>query len=289
MNKESKTVTIDKIVSDNHEITDKALISEAFNEHFSSVAERLADSIDPCDSNPKKLGIQSPSYQFKLRHISPNKVFNALNKLKNGKATRMHNLSNRILKLSKDVIANSLRDLFNACIDASVFPSDFKMTRVAPIFKSDDREYLNNYRPISVLPTVARVFERLIYEQLYNYFAENKLLSNEQWGFRSIRSTALVLSNCSYTWTLTVDRGDISSAVFLDIKKAFDTVDHRILVNKLSQCGVCDDSLKCFESYVSERVHCCSVNGCTGTLRHIKYGVPQGSSSGPTLIHNLHE
>ena len=111
----------------------------------------------------------------------------------------MHNLPNRILKLSKNVIANSLSDLFNACLDASVFPSDFKMARVSRIFKSDDREDLNNYRPISVLPTVARVFERLIYEQLHNYFAENKLLSNEQWGFRSIRSIALALSDCSYT------------------------------------------------------------------------------------------
>ena len=284
MNKESKTVTIDKIVSDNHEITDKALISEAFNEHFSSVAERLADSIDPCDSNPKELGIQSPLYQFKLRHIPPNKVSNALNKLKNDKATGMHNLPDRILKLSKDVIANSLSDIFNAGIDASVFPSDFKMARVAPIFKSDDRDDLNNYRPISVLPTVARVFERLIYEQLYKYFAENKLLSNEQWGFRSIRSTALALSDCSYTWTLTVDRGDISSAVLLDIEKAFDTIDHRILVNKLSQYGVCDDSLKFFESYISEQVQCCSVNGCTSTLRYIKYGVPQGSILGPLLF-----
>ena len=81
MNKESKTVTIDKIVSDNHEITDKALISEAFNEHFSSVAERLAVSIDPCGSYPKELGIQSPLCRFKLRHIPPNKVFHALNKL----------------------------------------------------------------------------------------------------------------------------------------------------------------------------------------------------------------
>ena len=109
------------------------MISEAFNEHFSSVAERLAVSIDPCDSNPKELGIQSPLYRFMLRYIPPNKVFNALNKLKNGKATGMQNLPNVILKLSKDLISNSLGDLFNACIDASVFPSDFKMARVAPI------------------------------------------------------------------------------------------------------------------------------------------------------------
>ena len=158
------------------------------------------------------------------------------------------------------------------------------MARVAPTFKSDDREDLNNYRPISVLPTAARVFKRSIYEQLYNYFAENKLLSNEQWGFRSIRSTALALSDCSYTWIHTVDRWDINSAVFLDIKKAFDNIDHRILVNKLSQYGICDDSLKFFEWYISERVKCCSVNGYTSTLRYIKYGVPQGSTLSSLLF-----
>ena len=103
-------------------------------------------------------------------------------------------------------------------------------------------------------------------------------------GFRSIRSTSLALSDCSCTWTLTVDRGDVNSAVFLDIKKAFDTIYHSILVNKLSQYGVCDDSLKFFESYISEQIQCCSVNGYTGTLRHIKYGVPQGSILGSLLF-----
>ena len=199
--------------------------------------------------------------------------------VKNGEVAGMHNLPKRIWKLSKDVIVNSLSDLFNACIDASVFPSDFKMARVEPIFKSDDREDLNNYRPISVLPTVARVFERLIHEQLYNYFVENKLLSNEQWGFRSIRSTTLAPSDYSYTWTLTVNRGDINSAVFLDMKKAFDTIDHRILVNKLSQYGICDDSLKFFESYISEWVQCCSVPVHLDILSMVCHRVPFWANS----------
>ena len=123
----------------------------------------------------------------------------------------MLNFLDKILKLSKNGIANSLNDLFNACIDASVFPSDFKMARISPIFNSDDQEDVNNYRHISVLHTVARVFERLIYEQLYSYFEEHKLLSNKQWGFKSICSTALALSDCSHTWTLTVDREDVNS------------------------------------------------------------------------------
>ena len=110
------------------------------------------------------------------------------------------------------------------------------------------------------------------------------MLTNEQWGFRSIRSTALALSDCSYTWTRTVDRGDVNSAVFLDIKKTFDTIDHRILMNKLSQYGVCDDSLKFFESYISELVQCCSINSYTYTLRHIKCGVPHSFVWGPLLF-----
>ena len=95
-------------MSNNHKVTDKALISEAFNEHFSSVAERLAVTIDSCDSNLKELGIQSPLCRFKLRHIQPNKVFKAFNKLKNGKSMGMHNLPDKTLKLSKDVITDSL-------------------------------------------------------------------------------------------------------------------------------------------------------------------------------------
>ena len=117
-----------------------------------------------------------------------------------------------------------------------------------------------------------------------NYFVENNLLSNKQWGFSSIRSIALALSDCLYTWTPTVDRGDVNSTVFLDIRKAFDNIDHRIQVNKLSQYGAGDDALKFSESYISEQVQCCSANVHVSTLRHILYGVPQGSILGPLLF-----
>ena len=113
------------------------------------------------------------------------------------------------------------------------FPDDLKMAKVTPAFKGGDRDDLGNYRPISVLPTVARIFEKLVYDQMYAYFLNNDLLGDRQFGFRSLHSTALALSKVTNTWLLNLDSGRMSSVVLLDIQKAFDTVDHQILLDKL--------------------------------------------------------
>ena len=116
--------------------------------------------------------IDETNKRFSFKYIQLTQVFRVLSKLKNGKAVEIHNIPNKSLKLSKDIISNSLTGI-NASIINNLFPVDFKVGRVTPLFKGDSREDLNNYRPITVLPTIARIFERLIYNQLYTYFTEN--------------------------------------------------------------------------------------------------------------------
>ena len=131
---------------------------------------------------------------------------------------------------------------------------------------------------------VARVMERLIYKQIYDYFNTEKLLNENQWGFRSLHSMVLALSDCSNDWLFSMDKGMINLVVFLDIRKAFDTVDHKILLDKLSYYGIEEDELSFFKSYLSDRTQCCSINRVKSKFRSISYGVPQGSILAPLLF-----
>ena len=113
------------------------------------------------------------------------------------------------MKVSKDVVTSSLTDIFNTCIKHKVFPRDLKVGRVTPILKEGEKEDLNNYRPITALPTIARIFEKSIYEQLYSYLVDNSLLGNQQWGFGSLHSTVLALNK---SWLLSIDKGELNSS-----------------------------------------------------------------------------
>ena len=270
---ENKDSTVEILNSEGQQISNTCEIVEAFNEHFVKVGKRLVDEI-PQSVCSLTANIDKANTRFEFMEISASNIVKVIKKLISGKATGLYGIPNKALKDSAELIASSLSDLFNFSIGTKTYPDDFKVAKVTPIFKSGDKDDVNNYRLISIIPTIARVFEKLIYNQLYQYFVNNKLLSNQQFGFRSLHSTALALSKATNQWLLSLDKGCMDSVVFLDIEKAFDTVDHQILSDKLRCYGIHDEELKFFQSYLYDRAQCCQVKGISPTIK-IYCGVPQ--------------
>ena len=183
-----------------------------------------------------------------------------------------------------DLICVPICDIFNQSISQGAFPDDWKYARVTLLYKQDDRGDVNNYRPISVIPIVAKVFERIVYEQLYAYLEEHDILRQNQSGFRANHSTATALLEATDSWAYNIDNGKINGVIFLDLKKAFDPVDHQILLSKLNYYGIHGKSFKWFQSYLENRTQKCSVNGSLSNSCSLTCGVHQGTILGPLLF-----
>ena len=143
---------------------------------------------------------------------------------------------------------------------------------------------MDNYRPISVISVVAKIFEKLIFEQLYEYLNNNNLITASQSGFRSLLSTLTALIEATDKWSINIDNKLLNGVIFIDLKKAFDTIDHAILLRKLQMYGVNQNGIKFFESYLNNRSQRCCVNGELSEAVQLTYGVPQGSNLGPLLF-----
>ena len=197
MNWEGKSNPIDKLNANSNEVNDKMKIAEYCNKYFADIGKKLASEIPPSNSNVTKYIKTITHAKFKFKQIKPIQVHKIISKLKNGKATGIHEMPNKLLVISKEVISSSLAGIFNQCIQTNIFKDNFKVGCVTPIFKSSDKGDLNNYRPISVLPTVLAIFEKLLCVQLYKYFSVNEILCKTQWGFHSLHSVVLALNNCT--------------------------------------------------------------------------------------------
>ena len=166
----------------------------------------------------------------------------------------------------------------------SEVPNDFKTARVVPLYKKGDCNSEGNYRPVSILPVVSKIFERIVYNQLYSYLCENNLIYEYQSGFRSCFSTDTALTYLSDKIRFNMDEGLYTGVILLDLQKAFDTVDHVILLKKLKAIGACDSAVLWFNSYLSNRKQFVDVKGCLSEAGEVTCGVPQGSILGPLLF-----
>ena len=285
-NKRSKSTNIDLLRDQNNTISNKGEISQSMNSFFCSIGKDLASNIedghDPlifCD-----YFLNSDAAKFAFKSIHAEQIKEAIGKLKTSKSFGDDGISSYFLKLAMPFIEDSLVYIFNTSLETSQFPDPWKIARVSPIFKDGDKTEKSNYRPISVLPVVSRLFEKLVFSQLYQYLNDNCFINSNQSGFRELHSTATCLLKNTDDWYNGLDTGNLAGMVFVDLKKAFDTVDHQILCRKLESYGVLHRELAWFGSYLSNRVQYCRVNGVDSQIENIDIGVAQGSCLGPLLF-----
>lgn len=286
---------ISKIVVDDNEIYDTTEIAEKFNTHFTNVGKNLAQTFT--DQNEiaysNFLCKRMPNSIF-LEPVSPAEMFNVIHTLNSNKSPGLDGIPAYFIKMAADVIAVPLSILCNFSFSIGVFPECMKSAKVVPLFKSGSRCDLTNYRPISLLSCLSKVIEKLIHVRFINYLTRHSLLNPKQYGFRQGLSTNHALLDVVTTAYNNIDEKLYSSLVFVDYAKAFDTVCHKTLLDKLDHYGIRGPALHLVSSYLNCRTQNVSIDGLLSSPQNITYGVPQGSILGPLLfliyvndIHNI--
>ena len=190
-----------------------------------------------------------------------------------------------MIKWLAETIGPLLTKLFNGYLELGKYPDSFKIAKVTALHKSGDKRDCENYRPISVLPQLNQFFEKLIHKRLIDFFVKNYILTKNQYGFRKGHSTSHCISHLNEKLIENLEKKHISAVLFIDLKAAFDTIDHDILIQKLEHYGVRGSALSLLESYLKNRKqYVGGDDGINSILLEITIGVPQGSVLGPLLF-----
>lgn len=267
-----------------------SISAETFNNHFLSAAESLLQnttqkppSVSPnlvkyCDS-------KLPSHSsFHIPFMSVHDVGKAIESLKSKRTSGHDGISTAVLKLSLPFIVEPLTFIYNLCIERGEFPSDLKKAKVIPLPKSKDLTDPNKFRPISILSSLSKPIEKHIHRHLQLFLDTHNLIHPLQSGFRPRHSCQTALSHLTDRWLTTINKSLLTGVVFLDFSKAFDLVNHTLLIQKLSVYRVSDQAVSFFKSYLECRRQHVSVNGKSSPEGLIMHGVPQGSILGPLLF-----
>ena len=259
-------------------------IVNGFNEFFTNIGPRLASKIELSGKSYMDFLSQPSDYSFFLFPTTDCEVVNLLRGLDIQKAAGYDNISAKLLVNAAEYIAGPLCHIFNLSFVNCKFPDALKVAKVVPIFKKGAKENPANYRPISVLPLISKILEKAVNNRLVNYFNKHDLFYKHQYGFRKRHSAKLSLINLLSRLTSQIDQGNSTIGIFLDFSKAFDTIEHKILIAKLLHYGVRGNPLLWFADYLNQRYQYVSVDSLNSVKLPVVCGVPQGSILGPTLF-----
>ena len=263
-------------------VVDEKKIVDIFNEYFSSVGERMGSHINRSEISPLSYIIPC-SENFNPEQTNPDEVEKVILSFDNNSCP-LNEVPNIIYKSISGPLSYIVSHWFNKSLNEGKFPSIFKTSRIVPIFKNGDSTLSKNYRPIAITPFLSKVFEKLMYARILNYFMTNEILKPNQFGFLPGLSTSDAISEFLDGAYINLDRYNFMLAIFIDLSKAFDSLNHTILLSKLEKYGVVNTNLNWFKSYLENRSQYVCINNVSSSERTNNIGIPQGSVLGPLLF-----
>ena len=270
---------------DDQDITDEIGITRAYNKHFSEIANRLGAKFSNINNNEFQKFLGDPASQsIYLHSTNEREIKDTIKNLKNTNSAGHDEFSSKFIKLSEPLLNSALVKIFNLALKTGTYPDRLKIAKVIPIFKKGSPTSVNNYRPISILSSINKIFEKILYARLIKYIDKFQLLYKYQYGFRKNHSTEHALIEFVDQVRFSMDKKELTCGIFIDLSKAFDTVNHNILIKKLEHYGIRGLALDLFKSYLINRKQYVQIEACKSETFPIECGVPQGSVLGPLLF-----
>ena len=275
---------VTSLIHDNVRVTNPLTIANLFNDYFINLPRALTCHLPPNNDNFHQYLVGGNSNSFYLFPIELSELMLTFSSINISKSSGCDSFSPLVIKSVANAIAMPLLHIFNLILETSIFPDYFKMSRVIVIHKKGPRDDIANYRPVCLISIFAKIFEKLICTRLTNYMEVMRLLHPKQFGFRKGKSTELCLLHIIKLLHSNFDNKLTTVGIFCDLSRAFDTIDHRILLRKLDYYGIRGSELAVFTSYLSHRSQYVFIDGRHSVSNFTYCGVPQGSVLGPLLF-----
>ena len=282
-NKKQKHRHISKLIIGNNTVENSKEISNEMNRYFCTIGSKLASDLPNgnCFSSYLKNKVTHTMF---LSPIEEMEIQSEITKLNNRKSPGPDNLSPKILKACEPELRKPLTDIFNYSFETATYPSKLKIAKVLALYKKNSMFLPENYRPISLLSCLDKIFEKLIHKRFMKFINKYKIIILEQYGFLKNHSTMSALIDVIDNVRNFIDKGELVLGIYLDLKKAFDTVHHSILLSKLEHYGFRGHTNNFVRSYLSNRQQFTVIDGSKSDTMYIDTGVPQGSVLGPLFF-----